>query len=114
MLCEAGLRQKNPAGKLKDGLLTSWSITMTVVKNQSSKTMTTLHVAFELGWGNWKLAFATQPADNPRLRTLGARDRAAVLREIAAAKAKFRLPAQAPVVCCYEAGRDGYWLHRFL
>jgi transposase len=24
------------------------------------------------------------------------------------------LPEDAPVVCCYEAGRDGFWLHRFL
>ena len=28
-----------------------------------------LYVAFELSWKEWKLAFATGPADNPRLRT---------------------------------------------
>jgi transposase len=87
---------------------------MTAVKHQSSKTVRVLHVAFELGWGQWKLAFGTQAADNPRLRTVNGRDRDAVVREIAAAKTKFRLPAAAPVVCCYEAGRDGHWLHRFL
>ena len=26
----------------------------------------------------------------------------------------FGLPEDAQVVCCYEAGRDGFWLHRFL
>jgi transposase len=87
---------------------------MTAVKNQSTKIVRALHVAFELSWVKWKLAFGTQPADNHRLRSISARDHAAVLREIAAAKAKFRLPATAPVVCCYEAGRDGHWLHRFL
>ena len=33
---------------------------------------------------------------------------------MARAKEKFHLPADAPVASCYEAGRDGFWLHRFL
>lgn len=74
----------------------------------------TLYLAFEMGWEKWKLAFATEAADNPRIRSVNGRDTAAVLREIAAAKEKFNLPADAPVVCCYEAGRDGHWLYRFL
>lgn len=87
---------------------------MTAVNNQSTKTVRTLYVAFELGWTKWKLAFGTEAADNPRIRNVNGRDCNAVLREIAAAKAKFRLPPDAPVVCCYEAGRDGHWLHRYL
>jgi transposase len=88
---------------------------MTAANVQSiTTTAPTLYVAFELGWERWKLAFGSQAADNPRLRNVNARDCAAVLREVAAAKAKFKLPADAPVVCCYEAGRDGHWLHRYL
>ena len=34
--------------------------------------------------------------------------------EITKAKARFGLPADAPVCTCYEAGRDGFWLHRAL
>jgi transposase len=34
--------------------------------------------------------------------------------EIAKAKKRFGLPAEAPVRSCYEAGRDGFWLHRYL
>jgi transposase len=34
--------------------------------------------------------------------------------EIAKAKQRFGLPADAPVCSCYEAGRDGFWLHRWL
>src|SRR6185295_6829552 len=50
----------------------------------------------------------------PRVKTVLARDRDAVLREIAAAKERFGLPSDAAVMSCYEAGRDGFWLHRWL
>ena len=39
---------------------------------------------------------------------------AMLLDEIAKAKQKLRLPEDTPVISCYEAGRDGFWLHRFL
>src|SRR5260370_14646652 len=81
---------------------------------QYSDRQPALYVAFELGWSEWKLAFATAPADAPRLRTIGGRDTRAVLREIAKAKQRFGLPDEVPVYCCYEAGRDGFWLHRWL
>jgi transposase len=73
-----------------------------------------LHLAFELSWSEWKLAFATGPADNPRLRSIGARNTQALLQEIGKAKKRFGLPDDARVHSCYEAGRDGFWLHRFL
>jgi hypothetical protein len=41
-----------------------------------------------------------------------ARNTAAVLREIARAKARFGVPESAGVFSCYEAGRDGFWLYR--
>jgi transposase len=34
--------------------------------------------------------------------------------EIGRAKSRFRLAEDTPVISCYEAGRDGFWLHRFL
>ena len=74
----------------------------------------TLHLALDLGNTTWKLACATSHAPAPRLRTMPARDLAQLAREIAAAKARFGLPADAPVVSCYEAGRDGFWVHRAL
>jgi transposase len=88
---------------------------MTAAPIQSSKeSVKTLYVAFELGWDSWKLAFAAEAADNARIRTITGRDTNAVLKEIAQAKKKFDLPANASVICCYEAGRDGHWLYRFL
>jgi transposase len=73
-----------------------------------------LYLALELGWDSWKLAFATGPGPAPRRREMPARNVTALAREIAAAKRRLRLPADCPVVSCYEAGRDGFWLHRWL
>ena len=46
--------------------------------------------------------------------TVAAGDQAAVLKCIARAKARCALAASASVHSCYEAGRDGWWLHRWL
>ena len=43
-----------------------------------------------------------------------ARDHQRVLDEIAQAKHRLGLAETAPVVSCYEAGREGFWLHRLL
>ena len=73
-----------------------------------------LHLAFELGWTHWKLAFTIGLGQKPRQRTIAARDLAALEDEIAKAKRRFQLAEGAAVVSCYEAGRDGFWLHRYL
>src|SRR5262245_6820645 len=74
----------------------------------------TLYIALELGQDKWLMAGATQAAEKPRYRGLPARDRTRLQEEIAKAKKRFGLPADAPVCTCYEAGRDGFWLHRAL
>jgi len=73
-----------------------------------------LLLAFELGERTWKLGFSTGLGQRPRVCTIpaGAVDR--VLEQIARAKKKFKLPMDTPVFSCYEAGRDGFWLHRWL
>src|SRR5262249_33897384 len=73
-----------------------------------------LCVALELGQDKWHLAFATQAAEKPRYRAIPARHRGRFADEIEKAKERFRLPASAPVRTCYEAGRDGFWVHRAL
>jgi transposase len=73
-----------------------------------------LYVALELGWNTWNLGMSTGIGTPPRLRSIAARRVDALLDEIARAKERFQLPADAPVASCYEAGRDGFWLHRFL
>ena len=74
----------------------------------------TLSLAFELGQDTWKLGFTIGVAQPPRERTIPAGDVTRVQQEIAQAKHRFGLPADARVVSCYEAGRDGFWLHRCL
>lgn len=71
-----------------------------------------LFVAMELSNNIWKLAFGD--GSTIRERSMKARDEAVLLREVAAAKVKLHLPAETPVVFCYEAGRDGFWIHRML
>jgi len=75
----------------------------------------TLLLALDLGNTTWKLGFrAGGPAQPPRIRTIPARDLGALQREIVAAKRRFGLAPDAPVASCFEAGRDGFWLHRAL
>src|SRR5262249_34459785 len=81
---------------------------------QSTTSAPRLHLAFELSWSQWKLAFTIGHGQPARLRTIAARNLAGLLREISKAKARFGLPDHAAVVSCYEAGRDGFWLHRWL
>jgi transposase len=73
-----------------------------------------LFLAFELGKNPWKLGFTIGVAQQPRERTIPAGDVARLQHEIARAKQRFGLPEDARVMSCYEAGRDGFWLHRYL
>jgi transposase len=73
-----------------------------------------LYLAFELSLSVWKLAFSTSTSRRPKFRNLPARDLEGLCVEIQRVKRALRLPANTPVVSCYEAGRDGFWLHRFL
>ena len=73
-----------------------------------------LHMSFELSQKEWKLAFGVERSQKPRIRTVAAGDLKAVQQEIVAARQRFKLAEDARVVSCYEAGRDGFWLHRFL
>ena len=73
-----------------------------------------LYLAFELGNTEWKLAMSTRVDQTPLVRTMPARELKTLETEITRAKAHFGLPATSPVRSCYEAGRDGFWLHRYL
>jgi transposase len=74
----------------------------------------TLCLALELGEGRWKLGFSTGFSEKMLRRQVAARDGKALLVAIAAARRSLGLPEGARVVSLYEAGRDGFWLHRFL
>jgi transposase len=81
---------------------------------QDSLSQSTLYLAFELGKNTWKLGFTIGMAHQPRERTIPAGALETLQKEITRAKQRFGLPEDACVVSCYEAGRDGFWLHRYL
>src|SRR5262245_15823711 len=74
----------------------------------------TLYLARDLGNRRWALAFTTTRGEPPRRRVMPARDLPHLDREVERARTHFGLPDESPVVSCYEAGRDGFWLHRAL
>ena len=73
-----------------------------------------LYLAFELSHKKWKLGFNDGKA--PQIRQVGieAGDVEALRQEIQKAKRRFGLDESASVRSCYEAGREGFWLHRAL
>jgi transposase len=73
-----------------------------------------LCMAIETGASEWKLYFSLGLGQHPRERTVPARQLDRLMSEVALAKKHFGLAAGAPVASCYEAGRDGFWLHRAL
>jgi transposase len=71
-----------------------------------------LYLAFELSRKKWKLGFSDGKA--PQIRQVGieAGDLEALRQEIQKAKRRFGMDESASVRSCYEAGREGFWLHR--
>jgi len=72
-----------------------------------------LYMALELSASKWKVAVA----DGQRAasqHTLTAGDVAGLLQLIEKAKKRCALQGAVKVMSCYEAGRDGFWLHRWL
>ena len=74
----------------------------------------TLYVAFELSAKHWKLAMTSGVGIEPWIRTVPAGDLRAIARVTREGRQRFQLPETAPVISCYEAGRDGFWIHRAL
>jgi len=73
-----------------------------------------LFLAFELSSATWKLGSSVGMGSKPRERTIRAGDLGALHEEVSRAKRRFGLEPCARVVSCYEAGRDGFWLDRYL
>lgn len=73
-----------------------------------------LYVGIELGGGSWRIACRNGRTDKVREVQLTAGDTAGLLKAFDLAKARLRLTPCSGVHACYEAGRDGFWLHRWL
>ena len=84
------------------------------VRSEVSVNESVVYVGFELGKKDWKLALTSGFGVQPWLRTVPAGDLDAVERVIRTARQRFGLAPTARAVSCYEAGRDGFWIHRAL
>src|SRR3954468_24657456 len=75
-----------------------------------------VHIAIELSFSSWLVAARLSGAKKSRLHRIEGGDTGALLALIAKlrSRALTQLGGAAEVACCFEAGRDGFWLHRLL
>lgn len=85
---------------------------MQAARNEVYGTALVLLIALELSHTTWKLAFTD--GTRRRQRTVPARSIEAVMAEIATVLGKWGLSDETRIRSCYEAGRDGFWVHRAL
>lgn len=76
----------------------------------------TCHVAIELSRSSWVVGAHSPLADKIGLHKLAAGDHEGLVTLLSRLrrKAELRLGRAARMVSCYEAGYDGFWLHRVL
>jgi len=85
---------------------------MQATPRQGYEVGTVLYMAMELSNRSWKLGFSN--GQKMRHKTIDARDRERLVAEVALAKRQLGLAPAARVVVCFEAGRDGHWIYRWL
>lgn len=76
----------------------------------------TILLAIELSASTWLVAARVPGSDKPHLHRIDGGDTTALLTLISSLRDRVarRLDVASGVVCCFEAGRDGFWLHRLL
>lgn len=83
-------------------------------RREAPVTVLALYMAMETGVQKWKVGFTCGAGQQPRIRVVDTGDLVRLGEELGRARQRFGLPADAPVHSCYEAGRDGFWIHRAL
>jgi len=76
----------------------------------------TVYVAIELSNTLWLVGTRLPGADKPKMHRLSAGDVTGLVTLLADLRARTiaKLGREAAIACCFEAGRDGFWLHRVL
>jgi transposase len=80
---------------------------------QVIKSEAVLYMAMDVGESVIKVAFSPT-GFSPRMMDIPGKDWKRLLEAIEEAKARYGLPATCAVLCCHEAGRSGFWIHRML
>ena len=75
-----------------------------------------VYVAIELSFSSWLVAARLPGTEKSRLHRIEGGDTAALLALLAElrSRASTQRGEAVDVACCFEAGRDGFWLHRVL
>lgn len=81
-----------------------------------SFTSDTILVALELSNSMWLVGTRMPQAKKSQMHRIDAGDTSALLKLLAGLRARCEGKSRvaAPIACCFEAGRDGFWIHRFL
>jgi transposase len=76
----------------------------------------TVHVAIELSSSSWLVAVRLPGGEKSRLHRMESGDTTGLLALLGelGQRASTKLGRVVDVACCFEAGRDGFWLHRLL
>jgi transposase len=85
----------------------------TALHGQNTTAPDRLYLAFELGEKSWKLSLG-DGRRAPSRCTAAAGDTAAVLFAVSNARTLCHIGADVSLYGCSEAGRDRFWLHRWL
>jgi len=88
-------------------------MTQAILQMEHNSIPRKLCVALELGGTRWKL-IASSGGTKVTESSVAAGDVENLWEKIGAATARHGVPAGSSIVSCYEAGRDGFWLHREL
>lgn len=83
-----------------------------MIPTQSNTTTGIMYIAFELSNAKWKLMFSD--GFGRRQKTIAAGELAGFEQEVVKARHRFKLAQDVTIYSCYEAGRDGFWIHRYL
>jgi transposase len=86
---------------------------LTALQQTSVTPPTKLFASLELSDAKWHVT-TSDGGTRVSEYTVSAGDGATLLAVFERARKRFGLGKEVPVVSCYEAGRDGFWLHRFL
>lgn len=81
---------------------------------EDTKDEETLSVSLELGERHWKVAVGSELGGEMKLKQIRAGDGERLVALLKDFRDELGLSDQARIVSCYEAGREGFWLHRFL
>jgi transposase len=92
------------------------SVRNLIRESAAMSSRTTIYVAIELSASSWLVAARLPGIKKARIDRLDSGDTMGLLKIIAELRSQVstQLGMPADLACCFEAGRDGFWLHRWL